>query len=774
MSLFRPKDRTLPELIALGLLAGAVLVATPTAMQRTARPSRQVGTINGRHAMAGEVLVKFRRPLASRERVQVEQEIDADQSSTIGRAGARRLHSRRFDTSTLVAVLRNHPDVEYVEPNYVVQSDTIPNDPFFGQLWGLLNVGQTVGTPGTPGADISATLAWDVSTGSRANVIAVIDTGIDYTHSDLAANVWSAPAPFSVTIGGQAITCAAGTHGFNAITRTCDPRDDNGHGTHVSGTIGAIGENDRGVVGVNWTASIMASKFLDANGLGTTADAINAIEFVIQASAATGANVRVLSNSWSSGGFSQALLDEINSAGANDMLFVASAGNNTSNNDTLARFPANYGAAPYNAPNVIAVASTDNRDALAGNSNYGPSSVHLAAPGVNILSTVPFDVYGQEYQYLSGTSMAVPHVSGAAALVLSRCALNAAALKNALMNTVDPIPLLAGRVVTGGRLNVNTAVRNCAATPDFSLSASPSTQTVPAGSGTPVNYRVDVTPSGGFAGTITFSVSGLPSGATATFSPSSITTSGSSTMTVTPSPSTPGGTFPLTITGTSGALTRTASVTFVQTSSAPAAVDQIVFSDGAGTRTTPPFSTSAAQETLIAFAASDGPLSGGQVLTVTGAGPDLDSREAGERRSRHGGNLADEHDGPAVQPDGASDTTLRRIRSIAHRRDVRRRRWNRRSRWRERGERGAERLADHDAIGVARVCGGERLGSRHRSHGEQWSDDRARMGGHESWRYVLDADANSSSPRGGNGRRSQRRSARNRSLELRGRRDSAG
>jgi hypothetical protein len=610
------------KLIAFGLLAGAVLAATPTAMQRTARPSRQVGTIHGRRAMAGEVLVKFRRLLASRERVQVEQEIDADQSSTIGRAGARRLHSRRFDTSTLVAFLRNHPDVEYVEPNYIVQSDAIPTDPFFGQLWGLLNVGQTVGTPGTPGADISATLAWDVSTGSRANVIAVIDTGIDYAHSDLAANVWSAPAPFSVTIGGQTITCAAGTHGFNAITRTCDPRDDNGHGTHVSGTIGAIGDNDRGVVGVNWTASIMASKFLDANGLGTTADAINAIEFVIQAAAATGANVRVLSNSWSSGGFSQALLDEINHAGANDMLFVASAGNNTSDNDTIARFPANYGAAPYNAPNVIAVASSKNTDTLASDSNYGASTVHLAAPGVLIVSTVPFDVYGVEYQYLSGTSMAVPHVAGAAALVLSRCALNTAALKSNLLSNVDPIASLAGRLITGGRLNVNAAIRSCdaAPTPDFSLSASPSTQTVPAGSGTPVNYRVDATPSGGFAGTITFSVSGLPSGASATFSPSSVTTSGSSTMTVTPSPSTPAGTFPLTITGTSGASTRTASVTFVQASIAPAAVDQIVFSDGTGTRTTPPFNTSAAQETLIAFAASDGPLSGGQTLTVTGAG----------------------------------------------------------------------------------------------------------------------------------------------------------
>src|SRR5207247_9669987 len=243
---------------------------------------------------------------------------------------------------------------------------------------------QAYGTPGIPGADIQASSAWDVSTGSAANVVAVIDTGIDYTHPDLAANVWSAPRSFTVVIGDQTITCAAGTHGFNAITKTCDPFDDYGHGTHVSGTIGAVGNNNLGVVGVNWTTSIMAAKSLGASGTGTVADAINAIEFVIQAAAAAGANVRVLSNSWSSGGFSQALLDEINKANTNNMLFVASAGNNGLDNDTTPRYPASYGAAPYNAPSVIAVASTDNRDTLASNSNYGATSVHLAAPGVNI------------------------------------------------------------------------------------------------------------------------------------------------------------------------------------------------------------------------------------------------------------------------------------------------------------------------------------------------------------------------------------------------------
>jgi subtilisin family serine protease len=247
-------------------------------------------------------------------------------------------------------------------------------------MWGLRNIGQTIGVPGTPGADISATSAWDISTGSRSIVVGVTDTGIDYTHSDLVANLWTAAAPFSVVIAGQTINCPAGTHGFNAITKSCATTavwDDNGHGTHVAGTIGALGNNSKGVVGVNWATTIMASKFLGVNGTGTLADSINAIEFILQASTATGANVRVLNNSWSSGGFSQALMDEISTANTRNMLFVASAGNNTSNNDVVPQYPSGY-----NVPNVIAVASTDNRDNLANNSNFGATTVHLAAPGV--------------------------------------------------------------------------------------------------------------------------------------------------------------------------------------------------------------------------------------------------------------------------------------------------------------------------------------------------------------------------------------------------------
>src|SRR2546428_8180263 len=406
----------------------------------------------GKEAAANEVLVKF-RPTTFQSVLQAQTAEEIDESEWVGGTGLLRFHSSRKNVATLVSELSARSDVEYAEPNYIVHTTAIPNDPRFGELWGLQNTGQTIqGFPGIPGADISAAAAWDISTGSRANVAAVIDTGIDYRHPDLAANVWSAPVAFTVTIGGQSITCPAGSHGFNAITNVCDPLDDNNHGSHVSGTIGAVGNNGTGVVGVNWTASIMGSKFLDASGSGTTADAINAIEFAVQAKAAFaatgGANVRVLSNSWGGGAFSQALLDEINRANANDMLFVAAAGNSGTPNDLFPEYPASY-----NAPNVVAAAATDNTDSLAFFSNYGPSSVHLGAPGIDVLSTT----VGSNYAYLSGTSMATPHVSGAALLVLSKCTLNTAGLKTLLLSNVDPISSLAGSVSPGGGPNVNKA-----------------------------------------------------------------------------------------------------------------------------------------------------------------------------------------------------------------------------------------------------------------------------------------------------------------------------
>ncbi len=343
--------RTLSVAIVLGL-AGAALLLAPQRIvaQRAARFERE--TVNGRDVVAREVLVKFRQPPQAADLAQIRADGDADDVRSIGRAGVFRLRSRSRNVAALLATLRRRPDVAYAEPNFIVRMISEPNDPQYAQLWALKNIGQVFeGLAGVPGADIHAVPAWNISLGSTANVVAVIDTGIDYTHPDLVANMWSAPTAFTVNIDGSPITCAAGTHGFNAITRTCNPMDDQDHGTHVSGTIGATGDNGMGVVGVNWTTRLMAIKFIDATGNGTTEDAIAAVEFAIavkQRFSGTGeANIRVLSNSWGGPDFSQALLDEVNAANDEDMLFVAGAGNDSFDNDIVPFYPASF-----DAPNV--------------------------------------------------------------------------------------------------------------------------------------------------------------------------------------------------------------------------------------------------------------------------------------------------------------------------------------------------------------------------------------------------------------------------------------
>jgi len=379
-------------LLSLAVLAVVLSAASPAGAQAPHAAAGRLKTerFKKREVVAGQVLVRFRESADAREVERAKVSADVEHERKVGGGGARLLQSRSKDAETLVRELSARADVLYAEPNYVIRATAAPDDPRFGEQWALQNTGYTAAAgAGTPGADIGAASAWDISTGSRSNVIAVVDTGLDYNHPDLAANVWSAPASFNVNIAGQSITCAAGTHGFDALTNTCDPLDDHNHGTHAAGIAGAVGSNGLGVSGVSQAASVMGLRFLDAEGNGTLEGAVNAIEFAVQVKQAFGprANVRVLSNSWGwAGDASQALLDQINRAARSEMLFVAGAGNEGTDNDTTPFYPAGY-----DADSVVSVAATDNHDALARTSswgsNYGHRSVDLAAPGNLILST---------------------------------------------------------------------------------------------------------------------------------------------------------------------------------------------------------------------------------------------------------------------------------------------------------------------------------------------------------------------------------------------------
>ena len=256
------------RIVAMAALAVAAVIATEPVSSQGNRNGQgvRIARLNGREVAEGEVLVRYRASVGAGQRRLAQFQAAADDAEPLGRRGAQRMRSGRRTTREMLAALRNNPDVLYAEPNYIVRiASTLPNDPQFASLWGLFNIGQVIDFfPGVPGADINAPLAWDVTTGSRDYVVGVVDTGIDYNHPDLAANMWTAPRAFTVTIGSMQISCGAGTHGFNAVTNSCNPMDDHSHGTHVAGTIGAVGNNGVGVTGVNWVASMMALKFITA------------------------------------------------------------------------------------------------------------------------------------------------------------------------------------------------------------------------------------------------------------------------------------------------------------------------------------------------------------------------------------------------------------------------------------------------------------------------------------------------------------------------------
>ena len=407
------------------------------------------------------VIVKVKEIASSSEVSNLQAEIGVTKVTKAEQFGIAIWEIPSGNVEETISAYNNDPRVEYIEPDYIISLDdvqttsptqenlatitpqiTTPNDPGYPQLWGLNNTGQS---GGTPDADIDAPEAWDIETGNPNTVIGVLDTGVDYNHPDLVDNIWTNPGE---TAGDGIDNDSNGyiddVRGWDFAYNDNNPSDVQGHGTHVSGTIAAKGNNSVGVTGVAWDAKIMPLKFLDDGGSGYISDAILALNY------ATAKGVKITNNSWGGGGYSQGLYDAINTAGQQGALFIAAAGNESQNTDITPAYPASY-----NLSNIISVASTTHTDALSGFSNYGLTSVDLGAPGSNIYSTIP----GGNYATYSGTSMASPHVSGGAALVWSQNPTwTAQEVKNQLLQTTDPISALIGRTVSGGRLNINTAL----------------------------------------------------------------------------------------------------------------------------------------------------------------------------------------------------------------------------------------------------------------------------------------------------------------------------
>jgi thermitase len=426
----------------------------------------------------GVVLVGFREGVSVGERYALERAAGGQGARHLGPiirpAGRGNVAGQEFlsplelqvpatQTQSVIDRLRRDPAVAYAEPDYLMLASATPNDPSFPLQWADSNTGQSIPyqeseeilgspAPGTSGDDDGALAAWQVSTGSRSIVIGETDTGVDYQHPDLAANIWSNPGG----IGG----CVAGTHGYNVLSKSCDPMDTDtaygGHGTHVAGIMGAVGNNGAGAAGVNWQSTILPVKWLNTASYGETGALIEALQWLVAAKQAD-VNLRVVNDSATFVGTasSQALSNEIDVLGANNILFVTAAGNTGENNDELAerRYPCGY-----DRPNEICVTASNDKDELPSWANYGPHTVNLAAPGVSIYSTLREGKYG----YLSGGSMASPQVAGAAALILSvKPSLSVSELRADILENVDPQPALSGRVITGGILDICKALPGC-------------------------------------------------------------------------------------------------------------------------------------------------------------------------------------------------------------------------------------------------------------------------------------------------------------------------
>ena len=402
------------------------------------------------HAGAENVIVRFEPGTPSGERadareradVRLEDALPLPNTQLVAPEGGR-------SPAEAAEQLERSPNVLYAEPDVPRRAfAVVPDDQYFNRQWSLNNTGQSVaGTAGTVDADIDAPEAWQMTTGSAAVTVAVIDSGVQLDHPDLAAGIWRNAGESGdrreyngADDDGNGLV--DDWRGWDWVDADNDPGDANGHGTHVAGTVGARGNDGRGVAGVAWNVSLMPLRTLGADGSGYVSDVIRAYRY---------AGVRkahVVNASLGGDSFSRAEQDAI--AAAPQTLFVVAAGNDGLDNDREPAYPCNYALA-----NVVCVAATDQRDGLADFSNYGATTVDLAAPGVNIASTYT----GGGWAYLSGTSMATPHVAGAAALAWARApAATVAQVRAALLSSVEPRPALLGRTVTGGVLNAARAL----------------------------------------------------------------------------------------------------------------------------------------------------------------------------------------------------------------------------------------------------------------------------------------------------------------------------
>lgn len=431
-----------------------------------------------------EVLVKFREGTAREDEERIISHAGGKLQHKFRHIPLMRLKAAYGTVLSTINFLKNLPEVEYAEPNYLRYIDAVPSDPRFYQMWGLNNTGQT---GGTQDADIDAPEAWDLTTGNPATVVAVIDTGMDRTHEDLAANLWANPGEISGNgIDDDGNGLIDDVNGWDFIRGDNNPDEEavcGGHGTHTAGTIGATGNNSAGVTGVNWQVKLMPLKIFGvSSGIycsASTTDIIQAIEYAAMM------KVRVSNNSYGGGPYSQAEYEAIR---ASKSIFVAAAGNNGKNNDTTFHYPSSY-----NLSNIISVAATDHKDLKAGFSNYGSNSVDLAAPGANILSTTP----GNTYSSLSGTSMATPHVAGAVALL--------AGYDAGLTNNEVKWRILKGTdfkslpVLTGGRLNINNSLRLPAPYVSINITPIGSTTVIP---GNPITFKASLTNSSSVSKTV--------------------------------------------------------------------------------------------------------------------------------------------------------------------------------------------------------------------------------------------------------------------------------